>query len=372
MDALILSCGTGAGHDSAATAIKEALISRGHNAVMMNPYSLKSDKAAEKLNKIYINMVQKTPELFGVAYAMANQYRKLPIPSPVYSINGVMAKTFNDFFTDNHFDVVVSTHVFASEIIAQMRRKGMDTPYSVFVATDYVCVPFTEETDSDAYIIPTELHKEDFIRRGIFKKRLYPLGIPVKRDFLNVFEKEQAKENLGLDKDKRYILLCGGSMGAGSIDKMIKNLVCNKNEDIELIVICGSNEKLYKKLEKKYKNRIILMGKTNRMAEYIKATDLYLTKPGGLSTTEAAVMNVPFMHLPPIPGCETVNAEFFSSHGMSKKVNNSSVEDILALLDNKEAQELMLKNQREIMPQNSAENICNFLLELTGKVENNG
>lgn len=370
MDTLILSCGTGAGHDAAATAIKEAIIRRGHNAVMMNPYSLKSDKLADKINRIYISIVQKTPELFGVAYAVANQYRKLPIPSPVYSMNSAMAKTLEGFFADNHFDVVVSTHVFPSEIMAQMRSKGMKTPYSVFVATDYVCVPFTEETNSDAYVIPTALHTEDFIRRGIDKEKLYPLGIPVRSAFLEAPDKDKARENLGLDHEKRYILLCGGSMGAGNLDTMIKKLVADKSEDIELIVICGSNEKLFRKLEKKYGDRIILMGRTDRIAEYIKASDLYLTKPGGLSTTEAAVMNVPFMHLPPIPGCETINAEFFETHSMSKKVKSSSIGDILNLLDDTEAQNLMMKNQREIMPKNAADEICSFLLELTGKGEN--
>lgn len=91
MEALILSCSTGGGHNTAAQAVFEALTKRGHHAVRMDPYTLVSEELANKVGQTYIKLVQKSPKLFGAVYDLGNAYRKLPGRSPVYHINGKMA-----------------------------------------------------------------------------------------------------------------------------------------------------------------------------------------------------------------------------------------------------------------------------------------
>lgn len=91
MEALILSCSTGGGHNTAAQAVFEALTERGHHAVRMDPYTLVSEELANKVGQTYIKLVQKSPKLFGAVYDLGNAYRKLPGRSPVYHINGKMA-----------------------------------------------------------------------------------------------------------------------------------------------------------------------------------------------------------------------------------------------------------------------------------------
>ena len=90
MDALILSCGTGGGHDSAAKAIVEELHMRGHHAVMLNPYTLRSQSLARRINGAYISMVQNTPRLFGAVYTAGELYRKLPIRARVELIQAAI------------------------------------------------------------------------------------------------------------------------------------------------------------------------------------------------------------------------------------------------------------------------------------------
>ena len=87
MDALILSCGTGGGHNAAASAIVEELTSRGHRAVMLNPYMLHSRRLAEKIDSLYIKAAQKAPTAFGAVYSAGELYRRLPFRSPVYFVN---------------------------------------------------------------------------------------------------------------------------------------------------------------------------------------------------------------------------------------------------------------------------------------------
>lgn len=88
MDALILSCGTGGGHNAAASAVAEELTRCGHRAMLLNPYTLYSEGLAEKINNFYIKPVQKAPTAFGAVYSAGQLYRRLPVHSPVYYRNG--------------------------------------------------------------------------------------------------------------------------------------------------------------------------------------------------------------------------------------------------------------------------------------------
>lgn len=171
MDAMILSCGTGGGHDSAAKAILEAMNIRGHKAEMLNPYTLKSDRLADVINNTYIATVRHTPRTFGAVYKIGDLYRKLPFHSPVYFANHRMNDVLQEYITQNCFDIAIMTHLFPAEILTNMKPHEIAVPKMIFVATDYVCIPFTEETECDAYVIPAEDLAVDFIKRGIPKEK---------------------------------------------------------------------------------------------------------------------------------------------------------------------------------------------------------
>ena len=81
----------------------------------------------------------------------------------------------------------------------------------------------------------------------------------------------------------------------------------------EIIVICGNNKKIFQKMKKDYQHHenIHIVGQTKQMSLYMKACDILYTKPGGLTSTEAAVSGIPIVHTSPIPGCETENKKFF-------------------------------------------------------------
>lgn len=369
MKAIILSCGTGGGHNAAGTAIKEELELRGHSVLMLNPYSLKSERAERVINQVYIKTVQKVPRVFGAVYALGNAYRRLPFRSPVYFVNGGMAKRLEKLFNEENPDIVIMPHVFPAEIITNMKNRGMSVPKTVFVSTDYTCIPFTEETECDIYITPQESLNTEFEKRGIAKQKLKALGIPVSRRFSNPHTRQEAADILGLDADKRYILVSGGSMGAGKLVYAIKILYdkFKNDENTRIIVICGSNEWLYNQLSKRYSEKIIAVGYTDKMAEYMLVSDIYITKPGGLSSTEGAVMGIPMVHTMSIPGCETANMRYFGAHGMSIPVkrltkNLSAAADRLSASS---AAEEMTENQKKYINPNAAKDICTLAEQLT-------
>lgn len=367
MDALIFSCGTGGGHNAAGKALLEELQRRGHHAVMMNPYDLKSLRLSGGIDKTYISAVQNVPKAFGTAYKLGNLYRKLPFRSPVYFVNHAMIKTMEEYFSRHHYDVVLMPHLFPAEILTNMKNHGRQIPKTVFVATDYVCIPFTEETACDAYITPAEDLNGDFIRRGIPEEKLYSFGIPTASAFAEALTPLQAQKQLGLDEGKQYILISGGSMGGGKIETAIGKLYAHyaNRKDVELLVICGSNRTLYEKLTANHpKERVI--GRTDQMALYMKASSLFITKPGGLSSTEAAVCGVPILHTSAIPGCENHNARYFSERGMSMEgeLTDEMLLRIDELLSNPSMQDAMVAHQKQFIHPHAAADICDLAQRL--------
>lgn len=399
MRVLILSCGTGGGHNAAANAMKEAFEARGHQAEVLNPYTLKANKLAKLIDVAYVRLVQFSPPLFGLTYRIGNAYRKLPWRSPVYFANAEMVSVMERHLNEKHYDAILMPHLFPAEIITQMKNKGLMLPPTIFVATDYACIPFTEETDCDAYVIPSRHVRSDFIKRKIPKEKLKALGIPVSASFSQKISKEEARSKLGLEKDTFYTLVCAGSMGSGGIIKTIEVLYrwCKKQnkkwlknkrrEDAgnklrgnqpqhptKLIVVCGKNKVLYDALHKilAESDEVILTGFTDQMALYMKASDVCITKPGGLSSTEAAVANVPFIHAMAIPGCETQNQAFFESCGMSIGVPRKNGHLIRAIkrIQSKPMQETMKLAQKKFVRPDSAEAICRLTERMVQKRTN--
>ncbi len=349
----------------AAEAVQEALIRRGHRADMLDPYTLCGSHMDEKVGNCYIKCAQRAPWLFGFIYLLGNLYRRLPFKSPVYFVNRRMADLMQQFLEAHSYDLIITTHIFPGEILTYLREKDVALPKILYIATDYTCIPFTEEIDCDYYLVP-EGTEQEFRSRGIPSERVIPMGIPVRQGFREEMSREKAVESLGLDPDKHYILLAGGSIGAGKILQAMKILrnYLEEHEDTVLIVIAGTNKKLYDRLKEGYGEMpgIMLLRRTECMAEYLKACDLYLSKPGGISATEAAVANIPLIHISPIPGCETKNKRFFEKTGMSKYVPNLRKELIPAmeLLRDEEAVGQMKEAQRKQIDPLSAEKIAVF------------
>lgn len=376
MDALILSCGTGGGHNAAGRAIMEELQKRGHHAEMFNPYTLVSDRLAEEVDKLYIKMAQKTPKAFGFVYQLGNLYRKLPVKSPVYHVNKKMVPVMERYLEKHPADVIFMPHLYPAEVITQMKKQGVSLPLTVFVATDYVCIPFTEETNCDYYVIPGEELKADFIKRGIPEEKLLPYGIPTSAAFASNKSRQEAKKELHLQEEKQYLLISGGSIGAGQLCKAVRVLARHyAGTDKELLVICGNNTALYGKLSREYagdKDRVHILMHTDRMADYMKACDVVLSKPGGLSSTEAAVSGTALLHITPIPGCETLNMEFFKEKGMSVPVE--TIDARLGKLCDKmlkeERRKRMVERQRQFISPCAAKDICDFAQKYVNYAKN--
>ena len=223
------------------------------------------------------------------------------------------------------------------------------------MATDYECIPFWEETNPDVFVIPSALLKERFTKKGIDPDILFPIGIPISTEF---------HRNLPKRKEKN-ILLVSGSMGFGKIKTIVPALLANIPNDYTLTVICGNNATLVTELTKIDDSRLIVKGFINNLNEYISKSICVITKPGGLTTTEVAVLQTPLIHMMPIPGVENYNADFFAQNKMSLKANdlNDIINDVKLLINDENLRKEMVEQQALNINKFSAHDLVKFCIK---------
>lgn len=365
MKVLILSTGTGEGHNSAAKAVKEQFDKNNIPCVMADALDFASEKAAKYGRKVYIWSTEK--KVFGGAYKAGRAISSSRHKSPVYYANTLYAGKLYDYITQNGFDTVVMPHLFPAEAVTYMMKKHHPRLASYFIATDYTCIPFTEETNPDYFFIPHEDLIPEFVKRGIPEEKLVPLGIPVSERFVNLPSGAECRERLGIDREKKCVLVMTGSMGYGNVESMVAKLWEKTGEDTCIYVMGGTNEKLKAALRKTYtkEKRVVILDFTDRAQEYMAAADVLFTKPGGLTSTEAVAAGVPLVHTHPIPGCEDRNVAFFTARGMSvsDKKEDEVIRKGLELLESDIRREEMRSAQRKHGKPDAARRIYEFIAE---------
>jgi processive 1,2-diacylglycerol beta-glucosyltransferase len=319
MRVLILSCDTGEGHNSAGKAVKEYIEQQDDEAVMLDMMLLNGRKTSRVVGGAYVKLVKYFPHVFGFVYRLGRMISSKNRKSPVYYMCSLLGKKLKAYLDENDFDVIVTPHLYPAETLTYLKKKGWLTQKVAAIATDYTCIPFWEETDCDYYVLGHEELIDEFEQRGVPREKLLGWGIPVRPCFLENIDKTQARKRCGLSEKLKIYLVMGGSMGFGKIQLFVMGLASQLGSDEGIVVICGSNQKLEKRLRKELhgKKNVRILGFTNQVSDYMAACDVIFTKPGGLSSTEAAVRRIPMVHTSPIPGCENHNLDFFQSRGMS-------------------------------------------------------
>ena len=351
MKILILSCNTGGGHNSAAAAVKEYFDSRNIFSEIQDALAFDSRLKSDIISKGHILLYKKAPGLFGAGYKFVENHPSKPgTESLTYAIMKRGTERLYGYLSENQFDAVLCTHVFACMMMTEVKKCYNLSIRSYFIATDYASYPGIEEVKADAFFIAHKYLIPDYLNYGVNENLLIPTGIPIKRAFHKSISKEKARDFLGLPKDKRVILLMCGSMGCGPVYKLGKELLKKLPADAKLIVVCGSNEKLVNKFEKLSSDpNLRVIGFTNKMNVYMDACDVVMTKPGGLSSTESATKLLPMVLLNVVAGCETRNLDFFLNNefAVSADTLEGLADEAISLLTNEEKTEKIKALLRE-------------------------
>ena len=182
MKAILLTCSTGQGHNSAAQAVSEALARRGAVCETADALAFLGERASEVITDAFVNIAVRTPRAFGFMYGVGEKLSEGladRLKSPVYLANALYAENLRKHLEENEIDVAVCPHLFPAEALTFLKKRGMTRTRCYFVSTDYTCIPFLEETDLDAVFLPDASLAPEFAARGMPRAKLIPAGIPV-------------------------------------------------------------------------------------------------------------------------------------------------------------------------------------------------
>lgn len=331
---LILSCNTGEGHNSCGRAIKEYFEANGAYCEIRDALSFWSNQSSKIISKGHIFVYRNLPKVFGASYRFEeNHPPKTGQDSLIYDILKNGCSKLYDYLLNEKYDGVISVHPFSAMMMTEIKKTKKISVPLYFVATDYTCSPGVNETDCDLYFIPHKDLIAEFVLSGIMREKIVASGIPVAQNFYLCLDKENAKKHLCLKPDERLVLLSCGSMGCGPIKELTEKLPDLLPSGVRLVVICGSNRRLYTALTKNgVRKNLTVIGYTSRMPLYMDAADLILTKPGGLSSTEGATKHKPMVFVNAVPGLETRNLNFFVERGFA--LSGGSVGEIIDIVNN--------------------------------------
>lgn len=367
MRPLILSCNTGAGHNTAGKAVREQFLKNGVDCQMLDALSFASESLSRFICNMYVNITINAPGLFGAGYRACEHLSSPKVRSASYIANTGYAHSLYRYLVENKIDAVVMTHIFPSQCMTHILKKyRMHNVRTYQISTDYDCCPFVEETSTDAFFLPHDSIVGEFIRRGVGEERLFVSGIPTQEKFARKTDKSDARAKLHLPEKAPIILMMSGSMGYGNLEEMVRLLRNRMRDETNIVVLGGNNERLKASLRARFGDdtRIRVVDFTNEPDLYMDACDIMLSKPGGLSSTEAAVKNVPLVHTAPIPGCETDNLLFFNHFGMS--VSGSTPQETadaaIRLLERPDMQKAVLEAQRSNTNAHAAADIVKYVM----------
>lgn len=319
MRTLILSCNTGAGHNSCAKALQETFTAHGEVCDVTDALQFISERASQFISNWHTRIYLYAPKLFKAGYQGAENHDSLfREGTGIYKFLTCGADRMYDYIVEGEYDNIICTHVFPALAITEMleRHPSMQIATS-FISTDYTCSPSVSDSNLEWYFIPAGSLKDEFVHCGVPAEKLVASGLPAKRAFYERPDKKAAKAALGMDENQRHLLVMCGSMGCGPIRDITELLCENISEDQTVTVVCGSNEELYEKLHKRFDSVpcVHIRAVVPDMPPLMQSADLFLTKPGGLSSTEAAAAGVPMVLIDAVAGCEEHNLDFFLKLG---------------------------------------------------------
>ncbi len=364
MKALVLSITAGQGHNATARAICSYLRSIGCEAEMLDTFNYLSSLLGETVSEGYLLTSSKAKTVYKNVYRLAEKRRKSHSElSATRQTAAVMAKKLKKFIDSYAPDVIICTHIFAGIILDVLKEKGECDAKCIGILTDFAFHPFWEEALHLDYVVtPNELLTAQALKKGFREVQVLPLGIPIHPKFSSGISKAEARAKLGLDLSKPTALLMSGSMGYGSIEETVTK-IDRLPYDLQLITVCGSNSAAKARIDAmKTEKRILSLGFVDYVETLMDASDCIITKPGGLTSSEAMAKGLPMVIVNPIPGQEDRNTQFLTNNGAAMSVTSTCPLDevLYQLLANPRRIEVMRDAISLIAKPNSTRDICEF------------
>lgn len=347
MNVLFLSISLGAGHIKAAEALSKYIELKHPQAktLIVDTFKYINPLLHTAIVDGYLSIVKHTPKVYGGLYRMSEYRENMNRMSRVLS--KLMASKIHKLIEDFKPSIIVCTHPYPLQMTAYLKKHNNLSVPSMAILTDFVNHPFWFHDNIEAYVVAHDYIKRDMVKCGIPKNRIFTYGIPISPEFLRRSPKVKVRKELSLE-NTLTVLLMGGSLGIGDIENTFKSFAECKR-DIQIIAIAGKNSSLEKRLNTLASScpmPVKVFGYADNIPMLMDGADFIVTKPGGMTISEALVKKLPALVISPIPGQEERNEQFLINSGAAVKIpRNANIDSILCqVYDNK----LRYRHMKEI------------------------
>ena len=375
MNTLILSCNTGQGHNSCAAAIMEYYDQMGQPCAVEDALAFISGGFSAFIAWGHSTVYRHLPWLFRMGYRWTERHPAVfRTHSPVYKLLTQGAGKLYSYLRDHSIDAVICAHPFAALMMTELFKQHPGCVASANLATDYVCHPGVQDTALDLYFIPDAALAPGFESPGIRPEQIIPSGLPVRQMFYTARPMAAARRLMGVPEEGKHLVLMCGSMGCGPMKRLAWQLTRQMGPEVTLTIVCGTNHRLHRRLTRRYRDnrRVRVLGYVEDMSALMDSADLCLTKPGGISTTEAAVKSLPMVLINAVSGCEQYNLSYFTTLGGAKTDTGvkALARTALRLLSSPEEQSRMRAALAPIGERNAAAILYTQMKKLVEQREN--
>lgn len=278
---------------------------------MVDSYKYAASVVSRVVSQGYLRMVKTIPQMYRFLYNRAERATEVgPFRAWVHQFT---ATNLRPLLQELRPDVVICTHAFPCGVMAEYKKQFADAPPVMGVVTDFVVHAFWIHNNIDAYAVATPEMRATLISRGVPRDRILVSGIPVRAEFARrEGDRDALRQRLGLPLDRSTVLLMGGGLGIGPLETMMQALDGVEEPLCALAIVGRSARSEQRVLEYAhhvgYPVRVVRF--VNNVHEYMHASDVLITKPGGLTSAEALVAQVPMVLFKPLPGQEERNTRY--------------------------------------------------------------
>ncbi len=367
MKVLILSVPAGGGHLQTAKALYEYLTQQENTECkILDIAENVNDLAAQLVSEGYLFASTHMTTGYRLVYNKMDKRTKKSFTASSQMLYQICGKKLFEFIESFSPDVIVSTHVFATVVLNIHEKKHRIDSKIISIVTDFTVHPMWEQTTSDYYIIASENLTPVALKKLGTAENVLPLGIPIKEEFSQKVSKQEARETLGL-KDKFTVLIMMGSMGYANATVDLVNQLDTLDDDFSIVAVCGNNKSLKEKLDTlSTKKDLTVYGFCDNVSLLMDSCDCIVTKPGGLSTSEAMAKGIPIILANPIPGQEERNLEFMQSNGVAIGLSDEFTVDkaIYELIHNPDVKEKLIENIKRLAKPYSTRDLAELIYEI--------
>lgn len=359
MKVLVIYATAGAGHRMAAEAVYHGLRNRpGVEAVLVDALDHTSLSFKKFYSGSYTLLITRLSWLWGFSFWFVDLALLRPVVRLCRRVyNFINAGPLHRYLEKENFDYIISTQFMANEIAGALKRAGKITSKIISVVTDYDVHSIWLSPGIDHYAVATDWTKKKIISLGVPAANVTVTGIPTHEKFSQPKNISELRAKAGLKNNVFTVLIATGSFGIGPIEEIIRSLT-----DAQVMVICGHNRGLYERLKGEGNERVKIYGLVNNMDEMMAMADALVTKPGGLSISEALVTGLPMIFFNAIPGQETNNIKVLKHYGIGHR--EPSVKEIPAEVKRMQASPLEFNEEKKRIRALARPNAVNDIIKL--------